>query len=76
MIFYTFITNNIIKGKCGIDLNYSVVLQRAKYLSILETGFCKLSETRVVENWIPYHYYVNFSQLFPSLHTKYRVRLI
>lgn len=33
MIFYTFITNNIIKGKCGIDLNYSVVLQSAKYLT-------------------------------------------
>lgn len=36
MIFYTFITNNIIKGNCGIDLNYRVVLQRAKYLSILK----------------------------------------
>lgn len=51
MIFYTFITNNIIKGNCGIDLNYRVVLQRAKYLSILKKQvFNKLRETRVVEN--------------------------
>lgn len=34
MIFYTFITNNIIKSKCEIVLK--LVFQHAKYLSIFE----------------------------------------
>lgn len=56
MIFYTFITNNIIKRKCEIVVNLvSYLLQHAKYLSIekvlLVTSRGKLKVTSILHNF-------------------------
>lgn len=57
MIFYTFITNNIIKSKCELVLNFSIVLQHAKYLvlNLIKQVFCKLAARKILTFRVSLH---------------------